>query len=300
MAKKLHLYLHAQLLENAVSGRFNLANRMAAALDPLGVRLVYHLDSAAQRAKAPIRPGWSLFHMQEPLGPRCLVLRRAYHYPFWRIEATHERWNFAMARTGFDPQAVERAAAAKFTDFWRKRIHGAVQTRRAGFIYMPLQGRLTEHRSFQSMSPLSMIETTLAADPGREIRATLHPRETYFPEEINALDTLTARHPRLRIVAHDPALLTDCDHVVTQNSSVALNGYFLGKRAVLFAGIDFHHIAGSVPRDGIGAAFASLDAPEPDFAAYLYWFFKQTCINGGAPEAEAQILSHLRQHGWPH
>ncbi|MFT4150220.1 MAG: hypothetical protein QM656_08490 [Paracoccaceae bacterium] len=298
--EKLHLYLHRELCDQAVAGRFNLANRMAAAIAPLGMTLAFHPDTAIERARATSRPGWSLFHMHEPQGPRCLNLRRAYHYPFWRIEATNERWNFDVAQAAFDPAGVDPEAARRFAAFWRARIHGDAVPRRQGFVLVPLQGRLTECRSFQSMSPLAMIETVLEATPQREIRVSLHPGEVYIPEEVEALETLATRHPRLRIVPAAPALLADCDHVVTQNSSVALNGFFLGKRAVLFARIDFHHIAGSVPRDGLAAAFDSLHAPAPEFDRYLYWFFHHRCINGGSPDAEGQILSALRRHGWPH
>lgn len=298
-ADLLHLHLQASLLDSARAGGFNLANRIAAAIAPLDVTLDLRPDTPEDRAMAAGRPGWTLFHMQEPIGPRCLCLRRTYHYPFWRIEATHERWHFDVARARFDPAAIDPGLARPFAARWRERIHGKVAPTREGFVLVPLQGRLLDHRSFQSMSPLAMVETLLDRDP-RPVRATLHPRETYLPDERRALERIEARHPRFRVVPGDPGLLSACDHVVTQNSSVALNGFFLGKRAVLFAGADFHHVAGSVPRDGIDRAFAVLDGPGPDFAAYLYWFFRLNCINGGAAEAEGQIRASLRRHGWPH
>jgi hypothetical protein len=150
------------------------------------------------------------------------------------------------------------------------------------------------------MSPVEMIEATLQARPGQRIKATLHPREVYEDADLVALDRISRDHPRFSLVqgaAED--LLATCDHVVTQNSSVAMLGYFVRKPAVLFAGIDFHHIAGSVPRDGLEAAFAQVQGEAPEYDAYLTWFLRRNCVNGGAPEAEAQILARFARFGWP-
>ena len=54
---------------------------------------------------------WTLVHMRRPPTPRALVLRRAYHYPFWSIEPVAERWRFAVARARFDPIGIDRGRA---------------------------------------------------------------------------------------------------------------------------------------------------------------------------------------------
>jgi hypothetical protein len=261
-------------------------------------RLIFVSDAPEERALAPLRD-LNLFHMAEPAAANTLCLRRAYHYPFWRIEATNERWNFDVARAAFDPASVPAAKAASFLRRWRPKVFGDGPVTRQGFVFVPLQGRLRDHRSFQAMSPLAMIETILRVAPTRQVRASLHPKEIYDQADHAALTALAARHPHFQLSTSDGReLLAACDHVVTQNSSVALTGFFAGKRAVLFAGIDFHHIAGSVPRDGLTQAFAHLDAPEPDFAAYLWWFFQAHAINAGASQAEDQIRARFRRHGW--
>ena len=67
------------------------------------------------------------------------------------------------------------------------------------------------------MSPLAMLETSLARD-GRPHRATLHPRESYGTAEIDALDALRRRVPRLAVTTGGSAArLAACDHVVAQN-----------------------------------------------------------------------------------
>jgi hypothetical protein len=294
--RQLHLYLHSPMRENAAAGKVNLFRRMQAALPDWSFR--YHPDTLAERGRAAER-GYGLFHMHPPTGPKILCLRRAYILPFWRIEAVAERWLFDVARAAFDPEEIPRDEAQGFLERWRYKVLGITPPSRQGYVLVPLQGRISEHRSFQSMSPLDMLETVLERRPTKPVCYTLHPKETYAPEDLAALAALEARFPRLsRGGAPTESLLLGCDEVITQNSSVALYGYFAAKPAVLFAGSDFHHIAGSVWRDGLDKAFATLEAPSPDFANYLCWFFRRHAINGGAPDCEAQIQHRFRHHGW--
>jgi hypothetical protein len=296
MAKTLHIYLHSPLRDNAKAGRVNIFNRIASALP--GWKIVYHPDTDAEHLRATQRDH-NLFHMAEPQGPNTLCLRRAYHYPFWRIETTNQRWNFDVARAHFDSAAISPVDANQFFSRWRTKVWGEGPTRRDGFVFVPLQGRLLEHRSFQSMSPLAMLETVLTRFPAMSVRASLHPRETYSPADLLALSALADRFGQFELTTRTAQdLIGCCDLIATQNSSVALTGYFAAKPAILFAGIDFHHIAGSVPRDGVDLAFARPFGPAPDHAAYLWWFFKAHAINGGAPEAESQIRARLVRHGW--
>ncbi len=276
----------------------NIVNRIAAAVGGRGWRLAFHPDTETERLKAAHRRGYALFHMHEPLDPNTLCLRRAYIYPFWQIEATNERWNFDVARAAFDPASVNPAQAAEFYGRWRGKVHGQADLGGLGYVLIPLQGRLTAHRSFQAASPIDMIRATLRADPARPVRATLHPKEVYSIDDHAALTQLAASHPRFSVMAASDDLVRGCDYIVTQNSSVVLDGFFAGKPAVQFARTDLHHIAGSVHRLGVDAAFASVRGPVPDFAAYLSWFLRRHCINGGAPQAEDQILARFARHGW--
>jgi hypothetical protein len=289
----LQVHLDDAMRHAAAAGEVGIVNRLIAALPDWRVALV-PLDAP------PLRDGYSLLHMQEPLSPRSLTLRLAYLYPFWRIEATNERWRFDVAQAAFRPAMIPAPQAARFAARLRERWFPSVTARRGGFVLIPLQGRLAEHRSFQSMSPLRMMAETLRHLPDRPVVATLHPKETYPAEDLAALEALCRQFPRLTVqTGGTDAALANCDLVVAQNSSVALKGFALEKPAVLFAGIDFHHIAGSVPREGVEAAFDRALGPPPDFAAYLTWFFRRQSINATAPDAEAQIRARLAQHGWP-
>jgi hypothetical protein len=239
-----------------------------------------------------------VMYNRAPLGPRGLVLRRAYIDPFYRLERSNDRWAWEVAEKPFDPALVAAGRGETFRARISARLWRQAAPEDGDFLLVALQGHLTRARSFQSMSPLAMIEALLQHDP-RPVVATLHPRETYPEADRKALADLAARHPRLTLREGGTMdLLRRCAAVVTQNSAVALQGYFAGKRAALFARIDFHHIAGSVPRDGLEAALASLQGPPPPFTAYLYWFFKMNALNGQVPQLPDQIAARLADHGW--
>ncbi|MCE5974089.1 hypothetical protein LZA78_11395 [Sinirhodobacter sp. WL0062] len=298
-APLLWIYLDAPTLDRVRAGQHNFFGRLIGAVEGAGWQVNLRESSLAERLAAPGREGYALYHMEEPTYDRALTCRRAYVGAFWRIERVATRWDWPVAKAQFQPETVDATEATRFTDDWRKRLYSSGKpSSDEGFCFLPLQGRLLETRSFQAMSPVKMLEETLARTD-LPVMATLHPRESYTAEEIAALDTLVARHPRLSVQkGGSDAALRGCRFVVTQNSSLAFEGYFHHKPAVLFARIDFHHIAGSVPRDGIDVAFASLKT-RPEFDSYLFWFLQKRALNAGRPEFEAALLDHLRKRGWP-
>lgn len=295
----LSLYMSAAACTGFVAGESSIFSRIAGAFRSVGWSVAAREDSDAARLNARDDPDHAIFQMVEPPNDRALCLRRAYHYPFWRLEKTNERWNFAVARAAFDPTTLDPAEARSFASRWRKRLWADRKPTRGGFLFLPLQGRLTEHRSFQSASPLAMIETTLARD-SRPLVATLHPGETYAQPERDALQTLAGKYPRLTIASGgSDDLLAACDFVVTQNSSLAFKGYLMGKAAVLFAGCDFHHIAASVPHIGVADAFRQAQHPVTAVERYLFWFWQIHALNAGRDDITARILARAADHGWP-
>lgn len=298
-ADVIHVYLPDPMHRDAAAGRVNIINRIAAAVAPEGHQLALHRQDEKQLNCAASRGGLALFHMIQAVTPQGLTLRRAYHYPFWQIEAVAARAEFDVALADFDPVEIDPIVAETFAQRLRDRVLGGSECSRGGYVFMPLQGRLSQHRSFQSMSPIAMIEATLAQEPHLPIKATLHPNENYEPHDLQAIADLEKRFAQFRLVKDDAlVLLRGCDYVVSQNSGLAINGFLLEKPAVLFAEIDFHHIAGSVPRQGVEAAFAHAKEIPPQFAAYAYWFFKLNTISAGGTDAISQIRTRLRKHGW--
>ena len=295
----MRFHLEPGLRKSAEAGEHNFIGRIVEVLEENGFSIDFQ-DHPTGRAKRDT--AFTMSHMKPPVGARGLTFRRVYHYPFWQIDPTDERWNWQVAKATFDPETVDRQEAQRFYGFWQKRLFGDAVSRRyhVGIVYVPLQGRLTEHRSFQSCSPLEMLEACLAHEPDRRIVATLHPKESYSPAELAALEALATRHPRLEVRTGDMIpLLQDCDYVVTQNSSAAFAGYFFGKPVLLFAGIDFHHIAVRARPEALAECFARVAAHQPDYARYLWWFWQDQSINAGRPDAKTKIAHKLRRFGWP-
>ena len=275
-----------------VSGRVRSFARLVQALEHAGWRIDW---------RAPDAPALT-YHITDtapPMGPKGLVLRRAYAEPFFRLEQSVHRWDWEVAslpfpQRGHGPHLGEGLAASL-----RRKLLGPGPITRDGFLFVPLQGRLGEARSFQSMSPLEMIETLLDRDP-RPLRATLHPKESYSTRDVAALDALCHRFPRLTLGGASPDMVRGCDAVVTQNSALAFAGYTVGKPALLFAQCDFHHIAASVPRDGVDMAFQRFrQAEPPPFNAYLHWFLRRHAIDASANDAVDRFAARLSGLGWP-
>lgn len=290
----LRIYLENALRKRAEAGRHNFLNLVASVAGQGGLEVRFHL----MRDLAFARPedGYALVHMQPPPHEHALTFRRVYHYPFWQIERSAQRWMWHVAHRSFDPKEIDPDRAKRFAHNWRRRIFGATETGDDGFVYVPLQGRLRAQRSFQTCSPIDMVRRVAAAFPQRRIICGLHPKEDYAPADLAELEKVTAAHPEIRIVTGGMEdLLPRCSCVISQNSSVAFFGYFLEKPAVLFAEIDFHHIAlrGDDPE-----CFAELPGHRPDYARYLYWFWQMNAINAGRPDAERKIAGKMRAAGW--
>ncbi|MDO6590476.1 hypothetical protein DS901_17935 [Loktanella sp. D2R18] len=297
--KTVTFYLNAKMRRQAERGTQNFIGQIGAVLTAAGFDLAYDHNDELGRLQAMSRPGRSLFLMDDPIDARGLTLRKTYVGPFWHIEKQSKRWDWPVVRTAFDGSQVDLQRAQRFYRRWRSKLFWG-EPRRGGFVFMPLQGRLTTRRSFQFCSPIDMIKATLQHEPKRGIIATLHPSETYSDSEMDALTKLTETYDQLSVqTGETDALLRDCDYVVTQNSSLGFHGYFLEKPLILFGKTDFHHIALNAGQMGVANAFAARAGHAPDYAAYLYWFLQKQAINAGRPETQTIIREALLRHGWP-
>ncbi|WP_299349151.1 hypothetical protein [uncultured Shimia sp.] len=291
-------YLPDGLRESAEAGEHNFIGKIEAVVRAADMDVTFRPPSQARAGDK----GFSLFHMQNPLNDRGVTIRRAYFYPFWQIERSNQRWDWDVARARFQVQPEDRQDAQNFYKFWQKRLFQEPlrDVGRDGFVYVPLQGRLLEQRSFQECSPMRMLQHVLDSDPAKRVIAALHPKEHYGPDEISALEALESKVDRLEIRLGDmEPLLAHCDYIVTQNSGVAFSGFFFGKPSVLFAKIDFHHITANVSDLGVQGAFDAIGDHDPDYAGYVWWFLQQMSVNAGRPEAEDKIRNRLSALGWP-
>ena len=295
-------YLHPKLRVRAEKGAHNFIKKICDVLAEAGLDTAFDGDDKAARLRAMTRAGHSLFLMQEPVNARGLTMRMTYLYPFWHIEKQAARWEWPVAQDPFEAAAIDPQKAPNFYRFWRQSLFddAPFDTRRDGFVFVPLQSQLLRKRSFQTCSPIDMIKTVLAHDTKRRVILTLHPNEIYSADEKRALEDLMKEHDRLFLQTGEMSRhLQHCDYVVTQNSSAGFMGYFFGKPLILFGRSDFHHIALNVGDIGVEDAFDRVHGHRPDFAAYLFWFLQQRAINAGRPEATKKIRNVLRNHGWP-
>lgn len=291
-------HMEPDLCKSAQEGKHNFIGKVADVMIRAGLNV--HFKPFGLRG-VPAGKGWSMSHIKSPPDARGLCFRRAYHYPFWQIERSAERWAWDVAQSVFDPDVSDAKESERFYGFWQNRLFGDAPqgTSRGGFIYVPLQGKLLDHRPFQICSPIEMIEHCLA-QTDMPVIATLHPNERYETAELAALEKLEQANPRLTVQTGGmDALLAGCDYIVTQNSSVAFNGNFFGKPALLFRKTDFHHIAVQADLDNLSSSFADVRNISPNYAAYVHWFWQKNSINAGRAEAEDMIVARLKRFGWP-
>lgn len=292
----LHFFMPDHRLAQIAAGKPSILTRVIEAVKTAGWDV--NLRPEAEAEKAARDPGFHLVVNKPVTSPRCLSLRRCYLDPFWRIENTNDRWDWPITDMPFAPDPNDARLARGFLARRRDKLFADSSVSRRGFTFMPLQGKLLQRRYFQAMSPVDMIAETFRANPRQSVIATLHPGETYSDAEMSALMDIKRQNPGFQLSSlKSDRLLLECDRVITQNSSLALRGFFLEKPAILFARIDFHHIAGSVVRDGLEAAFQT--AAAPPFADYLFWFFKRNSITSWDANSAKAIRERLSQHGWP-
>jgi len=297
----LRIYLEDGTLQMARDGSFGFVNKLREGFEAQGFRVDLTRDTDEERLKSAGRRGYAMFLMKEPFHPKALSMRRAYYYPYWRIEKSAARWEFEVAEKTFDSSEIDPDIAREWQARWGRFLFQKRPSRaeKSGLIYVPLQGRLLNHRSFQTMSPVEMIAEVQARAGDRRILLGLHPSESYSDEERAALDRIATKDSRVTVqMGGMPEALRLCDLVVTENSTGALSGFFFDKPAVLFAKIDFHHAMPQVADLGVDEAFRQAeDAPTP-FAQYLYWFIERNAIKADRPDAPERIVETCRRHGW--
>jgi len=300
-AEILRIYLEPVMLKMAADGTFGFVKKVRAAFEGRGFKVDLVEDTDTARLDSALEDGYALFLMKDPFHARSLSMRRAYYYPYWRIEATAKRWAFKVADKRFDPAEIDPDLSRDWFNRWRRYLFkkAALNSRKDGLIYVPLQGRPLEQRSFQTMSPVRMIEEVQARAGDRRILLGLHPGEIYSDAERAALERIEDDDPRVTVQSgRMEQALRVCDFVVTQNSAVALSGLFFRKPAMLFGESDFHHVMPRVSNLGVEEAWRAVEEANPPVARYLYWFIHQNAIKADTDDAPKQIIETCRSHGW--
>lgn len=285
----LHFYLKPPGRAAIARGDKTMPARVLAAVAGAGWTTSVHPE--AEVPDIPHRDGFHMVLNLAPPAPHCLTLRPAGFSPFWQIETTNDRWDWQIARRSYRPPEIAQDRIDAFVASWARHLFGDLRGSTGGGILIPLQGKLTERRPFQSASPVVMIHETLKRWPDRPVRATLHPAETYSDAELAALEVFRRDFPNFSVGGD----IASADLVVTENSTLAFKALFLGKPALLWARIDWHHGLPSVARDGM-AALEEAERPR-DIGRYLWWYRQQSLF--GWDDTPAPILARLRALDWP-
>ncbi|MEO1949863.1 MAG: hypothetical protein ABGX09_07185, partial [Thioclava sp.] len=158
----LSIYLDDWILEQVRAGEHNFFKRLIGAVEAADWTVSLHQTGPEARAAAPACEGYALYRMEPPTHARALTCRRTYVGAFWHVEAEAERWDWPVAQASFDADDVDGEAAAEFFFSTRNRLYPGVKpSDEEDLAFIPLQGRLLDHRSFQSVSPVQMIEEVL-------------------------------------------------------------------------------------------------------------------------------------------
>lgn len=295
------VFLPEGMRKRALAGQHLFLNKVEQVIEAANLSIEFCENSDLEQYSPQTSSSYSLFYMLEPINENGLTFRKNYFEPFWKIETNNMRWTWPVAKKPFEEPMAKRDRILRFADTLRKRELNSQSSTGCSeeFVFVPLQGKLLLQRSFQMTSPIEMLSMVAEHMKNQTIVANYHPGERYSEEELSELDNICRKYPNVS-VSDKPAsdLVAKCSCVVTENSSVSLLAYLLHKPCILFADIDFHHIALKVNLSCFAETVEKLAEYEVDYDGYLWWFFQEQSINAGKAEAEQKILSTLRRHGW--
>ena len=287
--RTLNFYLSPHKQEMAAAGK-GIHGIIAQVVQEAGwaLHLRDHLDTV-------IGPGYHLVENLAVLAPNCLTLRRCHMDPFYRIESTNDRWQWdvALGRSSRSqaPNGSGNTGRSGSSKGCRSRPAAIFScpckaSCLAVFIFSPEPGR--DDRS----NPAGRSK---APDPGNPApQGNLQPRGTGGPE--NFRKAVRSAGSTFAPAACGMRLCGD------REFGDGFSGFFARKPAVLFAEIDFHHIAGSVPRQGLSERVSG--GRPGTFASYLHWFLRDNAISawsddcarkGHRPVAQPW-LAHMKRH----
>ncbi|MGR3322438.1 MAG: capsular polysaccharide export protein, LipB/KpsS family [Pseudooceanicola sp.] len=236
--------------------------------------------------------------------PAVLSAGVAYIYPFWHLDPQGIRAFSSIRDKPFRPGRIDGEAARAFFNRLRGRTvenrssrydqPEAPETVPQGCIAVFLQSE--GHRIVGEtlwLDRWEMVETCLEEAEGRPVIVKPHPRDL-DPDTFDRLEELRHRHANLGIsLANIHDILAAAERVVTINSAVGVEAYLHRKPVILCGQADFHHIADEAR--SVAELRAALRAPVPRraYAKYIHWYFRENCLNAGAPDLTDRFLDRV-------
>lgn len=311
------LHLPRRHLKDFASvGHLRIFARIVEELTPLGARIALR-----DRRAAPFEggPGAAVAYADGNLhilengrvqAPGVLNTTMAYLPPFWHLDAQGVLAESSIRARQFDPAAVPVAPAmAFFRDLrtkWvipRRSRHVQAEARtplpeRAIAVF--LQGGLPQDRGLAYCTTAEMLRGVAAGAGGRAVLAKPHPLALAADRAVIA-QVRSEGYDVTETAANLHDLLAAAAVSVSFNSAVALEGFLHRTPAILFGPSDFHQFAETVhdPADFPAALRRALSRPEAGYAQFLHWYFRGQCLNVGAKDFLARLLSRFDEAGFP-
>ncbi|MGB3312929.1 MAG: hypothetical protein WBB85_00835 [Albidovulum sp.] len=242
--------------------------------------------------------------------PRILNTGIAYLFPFWNLDPHGIRALSSIGEAKFRRSEVDAKAANAFhrhmVGRWvkQRRSRGAQPDAEVdspeGAIAVFLQSE--KDRAVEETCHLdrtSMVKALLRRDDPRPIVIKPHPRDT-SPDTGEWLAELAARDERV-VVSHGNIhdILSKAAVTVTINSAVGIESMLHRVPVVLCGRADFHHAAVTVERQfDMDGAIAHATGRRWPYAKFLYWYFRENCIDAGSPALVDDVLTRIAATGY--
>lgn len=242
--------------------------------------------------------------------PNVLNAAPAYLPGFWHLDPKGVRSLSSIGSLPFRTDMVPFQYAKRFygrlqRNFkdQRRSRHRQEQERTslpAGAVAVFFQGSYPRAAGATRFSDIRILQDVLNGAGDRAVLVKPHPL-TADVESFSALLQIAGQDPRViptQANVHD-ILAASCVSV-SVNSGVAIEGFLHRTPAILYGASDLHHMAETVTRTGqFAAALERALARTGGYAQFMTWYFRNNCLEIGAPDLEPKIWEIFAQAGFP-
>ncbi|GAA6179267.1 hypothetical protein NBRC116594_07050 [Shimia sp. NS0008-38b] len=236
--------------------------------------------------------------------PNALNTGPSYLRDFWYADPKGVFGMSSLFDLQFEVGNVPPERAASFADWLRRRIvnkrlskhlqPNAANTFAPGAIAVFLQGESLPTKRVAFTDEARMVEALISVRAGREVLIKRHPRnsaDTCFPE----IAAMADANDGVRIVdanIHD--MLVQAAVCASISSSVAVEAMLHNVPSLTFGRVDFHHCTQTVERiDDVPEALEVALTRAWPYEAFLFWFFRQHCLDMRAKKWFATLNRRL-------
>ena len=242
--------------------------------------------------------------------PNVLNAALAYFDGFWHLDPHGTREFSSIAAREFREDMIPYQYAKRFFGRLQRTWKDTRRTRYSaprerqdipmGCISVFFQGSYPFKTGTTGFTDIAMLQDVLQGADGRTVLVKPHPRLADIGT-MAELAEIAARDSRVMISGaniHD-ILAASCA-TVSVNSSVAIEGFLHRTPAILYGKSDFHHMAETVTGPGqFAEALQRAQTRTGGYAQFMTWYFRNNCLEIGAPDLEQRIWEIFARAGFP-